>query len=123
MLIRIIYKKTNPQQKLFGVDTQFSHRLCNRLESSWAHLFKTKVLPVLFRNEDRYDNGRPWPFSKMIVFAKSAADPTGHYSRPDVTRLLLNPNPLPRVQMMETPIGYAAAGHIVEEEEETSEEG
>jgi len=58
----------------------------------------------------------------MIVFAKSAADPTGHYSRPDVTRLLLNPNPVPRVQMMETPIGYAAEGHIFEEEEETREE-
>ena len=26
----------------------------------------------------------------MIAFAKAAADPAGHYSRPDVTRLLLN---------------------------------
>jgi aliphatic nitrilase len=29
----------------------------------------------------------------MISLAKAAADPTGHYSRPDVTRLLLNSAP------------------------------
>lgn len=28
-----------------------------------------------------------------ITFAKVAADPVGHYSRPDVTRLLFNPHP------------------------------
>ena len=59
-----MYKKTNPQQKLFGVDTQLSPRLRNRLESSWAHLFKREVLPILFRNEDQYamlygKTGRP----------------------------------------------------------------
>jgi hypothetical protein len=59
-----MYKKTNPQQKLFRVDTQLSPRLRNRLESSWAHLFKIEVLPILFRNEDRYamlygKTGRP----------------------------------------------------------------
>ena len=59
-----MYKKTTPQQKLFGVDTQLSPRLRNRLESSWAHLFKNEVLPILFRNEDRYamlygKTGRP----------------------------------------------------------------
>jgi len=59
-----MYKKTTPQQKLFGVGTQLSPRLRNRLESSWAHLFKTEVLPILFRNEDRYamlygTTGRP----------------------------------------------------------------
>jgi hypothetical protein len=59
-----MYKKTLPQQKLFGLDTQLSSSLRNRLESSWAHLFKTEVLPILFRNEDRYamlygKTGRP----------------------------------------------------------------
>lgn len=33
----------------------------------------------------------------LIAIAKSAADPVGHYSRPDVLRLLFNPNPAPRV--------------------------
>jgi hypothetical protein len=59
-----MYKKTIPQQKLFGVDTQLSPSLRNRLASSWAHLFKIEVLPILFRNEDRYamlygKTGRP----------------------------------------------------------------
>ena len=34
----------------------------------------------------------------MISLAKSAADPVGHYSRPDVTRLLFNSAPRPPVQ-------------------------
>ena len=34
----------------------------------------------------------------MIALAKAAADPAGHYSRPDVTRLLFNPAPAPRVE-------------------------
>jgi hypothetical protein len=59
-----MYKKTPPQQKLFGADTQLSPSLRNRLESSWAQLFKCEVLPILFRNEDQYallygKTGRP----------------------------------------------------------------
>jgi hypothetical protein len=59
-----MYKKTSPQQKLFGVDTQISPSLRTRLESSWAQLFKFEVLPILFKNEDRYamlygKTGRP----------------------------------------------------------------
>lgn len=59
-----MYKKTPPQQKLFGVDTELSPSLRNRLESSWAQLFKCEVLPILFRNEDQYallygKTGRP----------------------------------------------------------------
>jgi len=64
MLQMAMYKKTSPQQKLFGVDTQLSSSLRNRLTSSWAHLFQSEVLPILFKNEDRYamlygNTGRP----------------------------------------------------------------
>jgi Transposase DDE domain/Transposase domain (DUF772) len=64
MLRVAMYKKTNPQQKLFGVATQLSSSLRSRIESSWAHLFKLEVLPILLKNEDRYallygKTGRP----------------------------------------------------------------
>ena len=39
-----------------------------------------------------------------IAVAKSFADPVGHYARPDVTRLLLNRRPQPRVEEMELPV-------------------
>ena len=39
----------------------------------------------------------------MISLAKAAADPAGHYSRPDVTRLLLNKTPGDRVVPFSTP--------------------
>jgi hypothetical protein len=59
-----MYKKTPPQQKLFGVETQVSRSLRSRLASSWACLFRCEVLPILFRNEDQYamlygTTGRP----------------------------------------------------------------
>lgn len=59
-----MYKPTSPQQKLFGVETQISPSLRSRLESSWAHLFRCEVLPILFRREDDYallygTTGRP----------------------------------------------------------------
>ena len=64
VLIIVMYKKTNPQQNLFGLGTQLSPSLRTRLKSSWAHLFKTEILPILFRNEDQYallygKTGRP----------------------------------------------------------------
>jgi aliphatic nitrilase len=43
-----------------------------------------------------------------ISLAKAAADPAGHYSRPDVVRLLLNSQPLLRVQKMQSPPEFAA---------------
>jgi len=59
-----MYKKTPSQQRLLGIETQVSPSLRNRLESSWAHLFRSEVFPILFRNEDRYamlygTTGRP----------------------------------------------------------------
>ena len=64
MLNIFMYKKTSPQQKLFGVETQLSPSLRDRLESSWARLFRFEVLPLLLKNEDRYamlygKTGRP----------------------------------------------------------------
>jgi len=49
-----MYKKKNPQKKLFGVDTQLSAGLQARIKTSWAHLFKAEIFPILFKCEDRY---------------------------------------------------------------------
>ena len=64
MLDYCMYKRTSPQQKLFGVETQVSASLRSRLESSWAHLFRCEVLPILLRKEDDFKmlygtTGRP----------------------------------------------------------------
>jgi len=45
----------------------------------------------------------------VIPLAKAAADPSGHYSRPDVTRLMLNQTPGDRV------IQFAMHGMVVAE--------
>jgi aliphatic nitrilase len=47
----------------------------------------------------------------MIAFAKAAADPTGHYSRPDVTRLLFNPAANRPVDRMPGSFGDGGARH------------
>jgi nitrilase len=49
----------------------------------------------------------------MISVAKAAADPAGHYARPDVTRLLLNKRPGNRVEAMALPIDQVPAGEEV----------
>lgn len=59
-----MYKKTDPQQSLFGVETQLSASLKTRLQDSWAQLFRSEVLPVLLQSEDRFavlygQTGRP----------------------------------------------------------------
>ncbi|MGI9229741.1 MAG: carbon-nitrogen hydrolase family protein [Gammaproteobacteria bacterium] len=45
-----------------------------------------------------------------ITIAKSFADPTGHYSRPDVTRLLLNTSPVTPVELYSNPPPQSVSG-------------
>jgi nitrilase len=59
----------------------------------------------------------------MIPFAKAAADPTGHYSRPDVARLLFNPTPNPQVLRFGGPVvGRSIASAFTNEMSDASEE-
>jgi aliphatic nitrilase len=53
----------------------------------------------------------------MISLAKAAADPAGHYSRPDVTRLLFNRTPADRV------VSHVMPGMVVEPAAARSEDG
>jgi len=59
-----MFKKTNSQQSLFGIDRQLSEGLRTRLRASWAHLFKVEILPILLRSEENFSmlygkTGRP----------------------------------------------------------------
>jgi nitrilase len=45
----------------------------------------------------------------MISVAKAAADPAGHYARPDVTRLLFNNRPANRVEKLALPVDAESA--------------
>ena len=49
----------------------------------------------------------------LISIAKNAADPAGHYARPDVTRLLFNNRPSRPVEYFAPPAEPAAAASIV----------
>jgi aliphatic nitrilase len=46
----------------------------------------------------------------MISLAKAAGDPAGHYSRPDVTQLLINRAPQERVVTQRSPVGGIRRG-------------
>ncbi len=48
----------------------------------------------------------------MIGVAKNAADPAGHYSRPDVTRLLLNSSRANRVEHFTLPVDAEVMSEI-----------
>jgi len=59
-----MYKRTDPQKSLFGVETQLSKSLKSRLQHSWAQLFRSEILPILMRSEDQFailygQTGRP----------------------------------------------------------------
>jgi hypothetical protein len=59
-----VYKRTDPQQALLGVETQLDSALKSRLRHSWAQLFRREVLPILLQSEDPFavlyeQTGRP----------------------------------------------------------------
>jgi Transposase DDE domain/Transposase domain (DUF772) len=59
-----MYKRTDPQQTLFGVETQLAASLRTRLKDSWAQLFRLEILPILLKSEDQFamlygKTGRP----------------------------------------------------------------
>ena len=59
-----MYKKTDSQQSLFGVQSQLSPSLRDRLTDSWAQLFRAEILPILLKSEDQFamlygQTGRP----------------------------------------------------------------
>jgi aliphatic nitrilase len=48
----------------------------------------------------------------LIGVANNAAEPAGHYSRPDVTRLLFNNKPARRVEHFSLPVDTVAADAV-----------
>jgi hypothetical protein len=44
-----MFKKSNPQRKLFGVETGLPESLKSRLRGAWAEVFRNEVLTVLMR--------------------------------------------------------------------------
>ncbi|MCR9137662.1 MAG: carbon-nitrogen hydrolase family protein [Alphaproteobacteria bacterium] len=53
----------------------------------------------------------------MIAVAKAAADPAGHYSRPDVTRLMLNSKPQRPVMAFDETAGIATEADVSDADE------
>ncbi len=59
-----MFKKTDPQQNLFGVDTALPPGMRVRLKASWAEVFRVEILPILMRSEEDFAilygiSGRP----------------------------------------------------------------
>jgi len=59
-----MFKKTDPQQNLFGVESSMEEGLRARLSDSWAQVFRREVLPILMRSEKKFSvlygaTGRP----------------------------------------------------------------
>ncbi len=67
-----MFKKTDPQQALFGPEASLSPSLRRRLQGSWAHVFKVEVLPILMDVEEDFSllygkTGRPnFSVSRML---------------------------------------------------------
>jgi hypothetical protein len=59
-----MFKKTDPQRNLFGVETTLPESLKSRLKGSWAEIFRSEVLTILMRAEEDFaalygNTGRP----------------------------------------------------------------
>jgi len=59
-----MYKRTDSQKSLFGVETQLNTSLRVRLKDSWAQLFRAEILSILLKSEDQFamlygKTGRP----------------------------------------------------------------
>ena len=49
-----MFRKTDPQRNLFGVETNMPSSLRFRLKDSWAEIFRKEVLPILMRSEEDF---------------------------------------------------------------------
>jgi len=59
-----MFRITNPQQHLFGIDTSLPQGMRVRLMASWAQVFRMQILPILLAAEERFAllygiSGRP----------------------------------------------------------------
>jgi len=59
-----MFRKTNPQQCLFGVDSSLAQRMRVRLKNSWAEVFRMEILRILLEAEESFSilygtTGRP----------------------------------------------------------------
>jgi len=64
MIKEAMFRKTDPQRKLFGVETSLPSSLRSRLKGSWAETFRSEVLSVLLQSEEAFcglygNTGRP----------------------------------------------------------------
>jgi hypothetical protein len=59
-----MFKRTDTQRQMFGVESQLQQSLQARLRASWAEVFNREILPILLENEDKFASlygttGRP----------------------------------------------------------------
>ena len=69
-----MFRKSDPQPNLFGVETHLPDNLQYRLKATWAYLFRFEVLPIPMRVEEALSDlygitGRP--NFKVVYFGKT----------------------------------------------------
>ena len=69
-----MFRRTSPNQPLFGAETGLPESSRGRLKNSWAYPFRVKVLPLLMRKEEYFadlysdGSGRPnWSVARNIA--------------------------------------------------------